>query len=155
MSIDDNIRYKKLQYNINIKAAKISALSSGKIDKYEYITAEEILLSDQGRIIEKPKFIYSPLGSAFEKQTKTSEEKGKKQIKALEEHGKQLIKSGSEKHSLELLRQKNFFDELVNERKLEINKSSEEIDFNNLTYYYTGKNSPKFFVCFKVLCMMI
>ena len=57
MSIDDNIRDKKLQYNINIKAAKISALSSGKIDKYEYITAEEILLSDQGRIIEKPKFI--------------------------------------------------------------------------------------------------
>ena len=155
MSIDDNIRDKKLQYNISIKAAKISALSSGKIDKYEYITAEEILLSDQGRIIEKPKFIYSPLGSAFEKQTKTSKEKGKKQIKALEEHGKQLIKSGSEKHSLELLRQKNFFDELVNERKLEINKSSEEIDFNNLTYYYTGKNSPKFFVCFKVLCMMI
>ena len=155
MSIDDNIRDKKLQYNINIKAAKISALSSGKIDKYEYITAEEILLSDQGRIIEKPKFIYSPLGSVFEKQTKTSEEKGTKQIKALEEHGKQLIKSGSEKHSLELLRQKNFFDELVNERKLEINKSSEEIDFNNLTYYYTGKNSPKFFVCFKVLCMMI
>ena len=51
MTIDDNIRDQKLQY-INRKAAKISALSSRKIDKYEYLTGEEILLSDQSRIIE-------------------------------------------------------------------------------------------------------
>ena len=67
MIIDDKIRDEKLQYDINRKAAKISALSSGKIDKYEYLTGEEILLSDQKRVIEQTKFTYSPLGKAFEK----------------------------------------------------------------------------------------
>ena len=47
MKINDQIRNEKLQYNINRKVAKISALSSGKIDKYEYLTAEEILLPNQ------------------------------------------------------------------------------------------------------------
>ena len=46
MAIDDKIRDEKLQYDINRKAAKISALSSGIIDKYEYLTSEEILLSN-------------------------------------------------------------------------------------------------------------
>ena len=40
MKTDDNIKDKKLQYDINIEAAKISALTSGKIDKYEYLTGE-------------------------------------------------------------------------------------------------------------------
>ena len=69
MIIDDKIRDEKLQYNINRKASKISALSSGKIDQYEYLTGEEILLSKQRQIIEQAKFAYSPLGNAFEKQT--------------------------------------------------------------------------------------
>ena len=47
MTIDDKIKDEKLQYNINREEAKISALSSGKIDKYEYLTGEEILKSDQ------------------------------------------------------------------------------------------------------------
>ena len=75
--IDDKIRVKKLQYNINREAAKLLALSSGKIDKCEYLTGEEILPPDQRRRTEKAKFIYSPLGKAFEKQTKTIEEQGK------------------------------------------------------------------------------
>ena len=47
MTIDDQIREKKLQYDISRKAAEISALSSGKIDKYKYLTGEEILPSNQ------------------------------------------------------------------------------------------------------------
>ena len=47
---------RKLQYDINKEAAKISALSSGQIDKYEYVTGEEILLSNQGQIIEQTNF---------------------------------------------------------------------------------------------------
>ena len=89
MTIDDKIKDEKLQYDINREAAKISARSSGKIDKYEYLTGEEILPSDQNKIIEQAKFTYSPLCKAFEKQTKTIEDQGEKQIKALEEHGKQ------------------------------------------------------------------
>ena len=55
MTSDDKIKHGKLQYNINREAAKISALSSGKIDKYESLTCEEILPSDQSRIIEQAK----------------------------------------------------------------------------------------------------
>ena len=52
MAIDDKIRDEKLEYYINREAAKISALSYGKIDKYEYLTSEEILPSNQRQIIE-------------------------------------------------------------------------------------------------------
>ena len=67
MIIDDQIRDEKMQFDINREAAKISALSSGKIDKYEYLTGEEILPSNQQPTIEQAKFIYSPSGKAFEK----------------------------------------------------------------------------------------
>ena len=70
MTIDDKIKDEKLLYDINRETAQISALSSDKIDKYEYLTVEEILPSDQSRMIEQAKFIYSPLGKAFEKQIK-------------------------------------------------------------------------------------
>ena len=62
MTINDQIRGKKLQYNINREAAQISVLSSGKIDKYEYLSGEEILLSNQQQIIEQADVTYIPLG---------------------------------------------------------------------------------------------
>ena len=74
MTIDDKIKDEKLKCNINREAAKISALSSGKIDKYEYLTGEEILPSNLSRIIEQAKFTYSPPGKAFEKQIKAIDE---------------------------------------------------------------------------------
>ena len=60
----------------------MSALLSSKIDKYEYFTGEEILPSDQSRI-EQAKFIYSPLGKAFEKQIKIIEDQEIKQVEIL------------------------------------------------------------------------
>ena len=66
-----------MQHDVNKEAAKVSALSSGKIDKYAYLTDKEILPSDQSRIIEQIKFTYSPLGKTFEKKTKTLQEEGK------------------------------------------------------------------------------
>ena len=65
MTINDQIRDEKLQYNINREAAKISALSSGKIHKYEYLTGEDVLPSNQQHIIEETKFTYSPFGKNF------------------------------------------------------------------------------------------
>ena len=70
MTVDDEIEDEKLQYGFNREVAKISALSSGKTDKYEYLTGEEILPSNQKQIIEQNKFTYSPLGKAFEKKNK-------------------------------------------------------------------------------------
>ena len=97
MTIDDKIRDEKLQYDINREAAKISAFSSGKIDKCKYLTGESILPFDQSRKIEQAKFTYSILGKAFKKQIKTIEYQGKKQIKTLEGHEKQLVKDNNEK----------------------------------------------------------
>ena len=67
MTIDDHIKNENLQHNIKREAPKIWALSSGKIDKYEYLTGDKILPSNQKQIIQPAKFIYSPLGKAFEK----------------------------------------------------------------------------------------
>ena len=83
MAIDDKITDEKLQYDFNREAAKISALSLGKINKYEYLTGEGILPYDKSRIIEQAKFTYSPLGKAFEKQVKTIEDQEIKQFQTL------------------------------------------------------------------------
>ena len=58
MTTDDKIIDEKLQYDINKEAAKISALSSSKIGKYDYITGEEILSSDENRMTKQAKFTY-------------------------------------------------------------------------------------------------
>ena len=84
MTIEDQIKDEKLQYDINREAAKMSALSSGKLDKYEYLTGEQILPSNQQQIIQQAKFNYSPLGKAIEKQVKTIKDQGEKQVVVLE-----------------------------------------------------------------------
>ena len=67
MTTDDKLKDEKLQDNIKKEAAKILALSSGKIDKYEYCADEEILPINQRQIIEQAKFVFPLLGKAFEK----------------------------------------------------------------------------------------
>ena len=68
---------------INREETKISALSSGKIRKYEYLSGKDIFPSNQ-QLIKQAKFTYSPLGEAFEKQIKIIKDKGQKEIDALE-----------------------------------------------------------------------
>ena len=75
MTINDQIKDEKLQYDINGEAAKISALSSGKIHKYEYLTGKDILPSNQQQIIEQ---LFSFRKSFWE--TKTIEDQGEKQV---------------------------------------------------------------------------
>ena len=72
MAINYQIKDDKLQYDINEEAAKISVLSSNAFNKYEYLTGEEILPSNQKQTIEQVKLTYSPLGKAFAKH-KTKE----------------------------------------------------------------------------------
>ena len=117
MTFNDQIRDEKLQYDINREAAKISALSSGKIHKYEYLTGEDILPSNQQQIIEQARFTYSPLGKAFEKQIKTIEDKGQKQIDALEslkpKEQTKLIEDKSNNQSKATI----IFNDLIKNRK--------------------------------------
>ena len=77
MTIEDQIKDEKLQYDINREAAKISALSWGKLGKYEYLTGEEILPSNQRQIIEQAKFTYSPLGKLLKNKQKLLKTKEK------------------------------------------------------------------------------
>ena len=80
MTIDDQNKDEKLQYDFNGEPVNLSILSSGKNDNFEYLIVEELLPSNQKQIKEKTKFTYSPLGKAFEKQTKTIENQGKKKL---------------------------------------------------------------------------
>ena len=116
MTIEDQIKDEKQQYEINRDVAKISALSSGKIDKYEYPTDEELLPSNQQQIIQQAKFNYSPLGKSFEKQRVTIENQGENQVDALKTSYKKLpsIKDfvPTEKFNLEIINEIKRIEEL-------------------------------------------
>ena len=153
MTIDDKIRDAEPHYYINRKVTKLSDLSSDKIDKYEYITKEEMLSLGQCRIIEQANFTYFLLRKDFEKQIKTIKNQiiWKKQTKAIEEHGKGLAESNAliklrynydanillRKKKQSIFETKNI--NFVDEKRGEILKLSKKINYNNLTYDYKGK----------------
>ena len=121
MASDDQIKDKKLQYDINREAANIAALSSSKIDKYEYLTGEEILPSNENQVMEQPKFSYFSLGKAFKKQTKTIEDQGEKRIKALKDlKPKEQTKSIENKSDKKPLMNEEIYNRLFDERMGEI-----------------------------------
>ena len=122
-------------YNITLieRLRKYQLLSSGKIDKYEYLTGEEILPSNQQRIIEQAKFAYSPLGKVLEKQIKTIEDQGKKQVKAIQDN-KQLVNKDDYKDKLLLAKEREIFKDIYNKRLDKIEEMNNEIDYNDLDY---------------------
>ena len=140
MTINDQIRDEKLQYDINREAAKISALSSGKIHKYEYLTGEDILPSNQQQMIEQGKFTYFPLGKAFEKQIKTIEDQDQKQVKALN-----TLKSNNQLTLVDVISNdasnndeaKNKLDKI---KEIEKNVDREKLIYETNEYTYSFKN---------------
>ena len=112
MTTNDPIRDEKLQYDINRKAAELSALSSGKIDKYEYFTGEEILLSNQQQIIEQAKFTYSSLDNTYDNEDTP------------------LIS-----------KQKEIFNELADKKIEEITNLDKQVDADDLLYSYKGNTA--------------
>ena len=141
MTIEDQIKDEKLQYDINREAAKISALSSGKLDKYEYLSGEEILPSNQQQIIQQAKFNYSPLGKAIEKQRRTIEDQGKKQVKTIQDN-KQLVNINKDyyKDKLLLSKERDIFKDIFNKRLNKIEEMNNEIDYDDLDYVILGKD---------------
>ena len=135
MTIEDQIKDKKLQYDINREAAKISALSSGKLDKYEYLTGEEILPSNLQQIIQQAKFNYSPLGKAIEKPIKTIKDQGEKQVVALES-----LKASDKKLPAikDFIPTENLNPEIINEIK-KIEEIEKKVDRNKMVYKGTNK----------------
>ena len=144
MTIDDWIRDEKLQYDINREAAKISALSSKEIRKYDYVTGEEILPSNQKQIIEQAKFTYSPLGKVFEKQIKEIEDQDEKQIKGIQSQGQvETIKNYTYDNEDAPLtsKRKEIFNELVDKRLDKITELEKKVNSDNLIYRYKGKTA--------------
>ena len=135
MIINHQTKDEKLQYDINRKAAEISSKSSGKLHKYEYITGENIFPSNQQQIIEQTKFIYSPLGKAFEKQIKTIEDHDKKQVEALEKLKPEETKPIKDTFNNQS-RATIIFNELINKRKELMNKLYDSVHYNNLKFEY-------------------
>ena len=125
MTTDKKIWDEKLQYNINRDDAKRSALSSGKIDKYEYLTGEEILPSNRSYIIEKAKFAYSPSGKALEKQTQ-------KQVNALKSFN--LPNKIDELKQIDDIFPQNQMNDLICDRLKKISKLQDNIKLNYLKY---------------------
>ena len=97
--LNRKIKQNESQYDLDKKAAKISALSSKHLDKYEYLTGEGLDLKPS--TVEKAKFEYSPLGKIFNKSLSEDDkkegllkrlenikDKNEKQLKAIEDQGK-------------------------------------------------------------------
>ena len=144
MTIDDQIKDEKVQYDIARKAA-ISALSSGKIDKYEYLTGEKMLPSNQKQITEQAKFTYSPLGKAFKKQTKTIKGQGERQVDAL----KPLESSDKQLSSVkDFISKEKLNPEIINELK---RTEEEEKEGDRSKIIYKGYNKTYDFRKFKTL----
>ena len=107
--------------------------------KYEYLTGEEILSSNQKQIIEQAKFTHSPLERAFEKQIKTIEDQGKKQVEALKdlkqkEQTKTIEGKSDNKNNQSIAA--NIFNDHVKKRKSIMNELHESVD--KLYFEYVG-----------------
>ena len=141
MTIEDQIQDEKLQSDVNRETAKISALSSGKPDKYEYLTGEEIVPSNQQQIIQQAKFNYSPLGKAIEKQRKTIEDQGKEQVKAIQDNN-QLVSINKDDYKDELLlsKEREIFKDISNKRLNKIEELANKIDYDDLDYVILSKD---------------
>ena len=119
-------------------------MSSGKIHKYQYLTGEDILPSNQQQIIEQAKFTYSPLGKAFEKQIKTIEDQGEKQIKVIQDQGQlQTIKKYAydPEDTPFISKQKEIFNKLIDERLEKITHLDKKVNSDDLIYRYRGNTA--------------
>ena len=130
--LDDKIKANKAQYDLDREEAKISALSSGELEKYEYLTGED--LGYKPGVIQKAKFEYSLLGKVVSKRLdegllkrlKNIEGKNKDQLDAIRDEGeKQLdaIKNQGEKQLDAIEKQK--------ENKLKITEKDKIVYLEN------------------------
>ena len=90
--LNRKIKQNESQYDLDREAAKISALSSNNLDKYEYLTGEDLGLKPS--TVEKAKFEYSPLGKIFNKGLSKEDKKEGlfKKLKNIEDKNEQLLK---------------------------------------------------------------
>ena len=144
MTINNQIRDERLQYDINRGAAKISALPSKKFNKYEDLTGEEIVPSNQKHIIQQTKFTYSPLGQAFEKQIKKIEDQWKKIInwyfKRLKIQRKKQTHADDCKNKFLIPKEREIFKHIYNKKLEKIEDLDKKFDYDDLISITESKN---------------
>ena len=139
---DDNIIDEKLKYDINREAAKLSTLSSGKINKYEYLTGEEVRPFSRKHQIKQAKFAYSPVGKALKKQTE-------KQVRALK-----FLELSNQKYELKEIQgisPKSMLNDLI------INHLKDIIKLQDITkrmIYIIIQNAEKVIVLLNIFCFL-
>ena len=131
MIIDNQIEGEKIQNDVNREPAKIAALSSRKIDKYEYVTGEEIFPSNQKQIIKQA------FGESFWKTNKSNwRSRKKKQIKAIEDNKKQLTNTNANdyKNELWISKEREIFKNIYNKKLDKIEKLANKFNYDDLKY---------------------
>ena len=90
--LDRKIKQNEEQYDLDREAAKILAFSSNNLDKYEYLTGEDLGLKPS--TVEQAKFEYSPLGKLFNKGLSEEDKKEGlfKRLKNIEDKNEELLK---------------------------------------------------------------
>ena len=90
--LDEKIKANKAEYDLDRETAKISALSSSELEKYEYLTGED--LGFKPEVIQKAKFEYSLLGKVFNKELDESDKRGiLKRLKNVEGKNEQQLEA--------------------------------------------------------------
>ena len=124
------------QYDLDRKAAKISALSSNNLDKYEYLTGEDLGLKPSS--IEQTKFEYFPLGKIFnmvlDKKEKDKEEALPKTLKNIEDKNEELLKAKNKTENIKEVT--DFVDQPLSleakELIEEIRATQKDVDYRKL-----------------------
>ena len=116
-TLDDKIKANKAQYDLHREAAKVSALSSGELEKYEYLTGKD--LGYTPGVVEKAKFEYCPLGKVFNKGLDESDKKEGllkrlKNVEGKNEQQSEAIKDQGEKQLQIFAKKTNQVDDFEN-----------------------------------------
>ena len=147
--LDRKIKQNEAQYDLDRKAAKISALSSKNLDKYEYLTGED--LNYKPSTVEQAKFDYSPLSKFFNKGLKEEDKKERllKKLKNIEDKSEQQLKAIKIKNE-NIKEVTDFIEELVSlEAKAlieEIKIIQRHVDYRKLSYGHTVILSKRSYV---------
>ena len=120
--LDKKIMQNEAQYDLDRKAAKISALSCNNLDKYEYLTGEDVGLKPS--TVEQTRFEYSPLGTFFNKRLIEDDKKEGlfKRLKNIEDTNEELLKAKNQTENIKEVT--DFIDEPL---RLEARNLIEEI----------------------------
>ena len=153
--LDRKIKQNKANYNLYRQNVEISALSSGDLDKYEYLTGKD--LGYKPDRVQKAKFEYSPLGQVFNKVLKADEKSEEllKRLKNIEHKTDNQLRAIENRDRDSGIRSIGYRsrEQLSPERQIVLNQileKSRSIDYMHLNFK-GGSNKDYYFNDFKII----